>query len=886
MTANTLSESSEEMHRRNLWRHQVQILRQPRPSMGLACRILVLSSVYIAVRADSDIPIPVPSPAPSAHTAAPTTSPKPIPNAAPTPSPKPIPSMAQQAKIIQDLQKSQVSSETVTVHDAAPQPPPPPPPPSPQSQQSSQQQQQQQQQKLDSISAKAVGKDQVHEGSEEVKQSNVTKPKVCTDTPGWRNGYTACKNYVPVDPDCTEDGLVCHFYKVHPHFCPIGMNRPWFHCCTCGGGSTFSGTAPTTTPPPEVHLPGISHKLALKLGLIKRKVRNEEDSIGNTVDRIYKGLQKPDFDDPPPLGSNPQYIIDRVVVGIVLFVLGSSLLAWLLQQFCECCKRREPQKEVIRSEAYAETGLSRSDQVSIFEMVGLVSRSEEKAHFEDRAASRQRMMETAWKQHEAEEKHAAGLSGWSAAMLITSYILLIPGLQAMLFSFNIAVNVMGHKIYIHPDKGAIACTESMTGLINLLQETHSDWGAGLVILYAMVVPGVKLVLLFIGEAFRHSSNPCQIQVARYCIMIVQTISKWACPDMFAYILLVHLVRVLNHSPLILTAARLDIGFSCFSVFCVCSTISALGVGLPPYPKSRDGVTESPPMFLRLLGGRGVVMFACGMLLAFLALFCAGVYLPCMALRIDQRQLYPPAGSIPYSAKPMVEALGLVEMLESDVSILKCIQALFGQIGDGDANSIFALIMFGVCVVLFSVADMLLLCASACSTFGFSRQSSQTSSDQDPYRSYEGECIYLYFARIVRKLAMLDVMIMGVYVITLCFSIYKAQGIVVSVCQGLFVLIGAEAVHTLTYWGISSAVEYATSISPETSAYRYAVAQQLAVSDSEFPDPDDYQHGMSLGCCKSSNRPINWPSPGKSSARGFGPASPAQSPRASSWNLFY
>lgn len=43
--------------------------------------------------------------------------------------------------------------------------------------------------------------------------------------------------------------------------------------------------------------------------------------------------------------------------------------------------------------------------------------------------------------------------------------------------------------------------------------------------------------------------------------------------MFAYILLVHLVRLLHHDPIILTAAQLDVGFSCFSVFCVCSTVS-------------------------------------------------------------------------------------------------------------------------------------------------------------------------------------------------------------------------------------------------------------------------------------------------------------------------
>ena len=40
------------------------------------------------------------------------------------------------------------------------------------------------------------------------------------------------------------------------------------------------------------------------------------------------------------------------------------------------------------------------------------------------------------------------------------------------------------------------------------------------------------------------------------VQVVQIISKWACPDMFAYILLVHLVRLLDNGSLILTAATL------------------------------------------------------------------------------------------------------------------------------------------------------------------------------------------------------------------------------------------------------------------------------------------------------------------------------------------
>ena len=51
------------------------------------------------------------------------------------------------------------------------------------------------------------------------------------------------------------------------------------------------------------------------------------------------------------------------------------------------------------------------------------------------------------------------------------------------------------------------------------------------------------------------------------------ISKWACPDMIAYIFLLYLVRHLNRPP-INGLFTLDIGFACYTLFCWGSTISS------------------------------------------------------------------------------------------------------------------------------------------------------------------------------------------------------------------------------------------------------------------------------------------------------------------------
>ncbi|CAJ1392198.1 unnamed protein product, partial [Effrenium voratum] len=57
------------------------------------------------------------------------------------------------------------------------------------------------------------------------------------------------------------------------------------------------------------------------------------------------------------------------------------------------------------------------------------------------------------------------------------------------------------------------------------------------ILYAMVVPALKIGFLILAELWRESPDPRQVLFAKRSIQVVQMISKWACPDMFAYILL-------------------------------------------------------------------------------------------------------------------------------------------------------------------------------------------------------------------------------------------------------------------------------------------------------------------------------------------------------------
>eukprot|EP00913_Durusdinium_trenchii_P013031 g12232.t1 len=118
------------------------------------------------------------------------------------------------------------------------------------------------------------------------------------------------------------------------------------------------------------------------------------------------------------------------------------------------------------------------------------------------------------------------------------------------------------------------------------------------------------------------------EVFRWVIIWVQHRSKWASPDMFAYVLLVDLVRTLEHDPLILSRARLEIGFSCFSTFVITATVSSLGIPLPQVSlESREH--PSAPMVLRLFGGKGVAFLSALLSIVFVPLFIKGLQSPCM-----------------------------------------------------------------------------------------------------------------------------------------------------------------------------------------------------------------------------------------------------------------
>lgn len=390
----------------------------------------------------------------------------------------------------------------------------------------------------------------------------------------------------------------------------------------------------------------------------------------------------------------------------------------------------------------------------------------------------------------AEVPFARRLPSASTVLLtLVSYGLLVPGLSDVLFSFNIMLDFGFIKFGIGPHAGlgkTVDVTESMFGLVRLLRLTHCDLGAHAVILYAMVIPSVKMCLFLLSLV-----PCCPPTAARWCTKIVQSISKWACPDMFAYILLMYLIRGLNHPRMLLSKMQLDLGFTYFSLFCIGSTAASLGMRQDDEGKKSSWLGR---LVHTWIGGGGLAMCVAALMIAFCVFLHVGMTTPVMALRIHMEALYKPRGPIPTSflgidTTQIVDRLHLPEKANSDVSLMQALMSLYTWMrNDGEVNSGIGFVMIAVFVIFCTIADMVVLLLLAVAVW----RNAPTERLQK-------------FNRVIGKFAMLDVMVMGILVVTLCAMMYRKDGIYVTTQSGLVALGVAEALHYVVSFLVTSAV---------------------------------------------------------------------------------
>eukprot|EP00930_Biecheleria_cincta_P089952 TRINITY_DN7929_c1_g2_i1.p1 TRINITY_DN7929_c1_g2~~TRINITY_DN7929_c1_g2_i1.p1 ORF type:complete len:565 (+),score=112.30 TRINITY_DN7929_c1_g2_i1:74-1768(+) len=401
-----------------------------------------------------------------------------------------------------------------------------------------------------------------------------------------------------------------------------------------------------------------------------------------------------------------------------------------------------------------------------------------------------------WTSRERENKAPSWLV---LAILAASYALLLPGLFAELFSFLIGIEMLGLKILVSSEDGKPAeITESTVSVLGLLFKTGGTVGALLVILYAMVVPFLKLVALSLAEMWRHSKDPSKVRTASRLIGFVQIISKWACPDMFAYILLIYLFRHLDgggegmvHSP-----SQLGVGFACFTIFCVGSTFASLAVE-PPDTDSEEDADDSPPFALRVFSLERLTPAVLLLALTFAGLFVAGLSRPCMGLRLNEDILVGDSSDgkiLPESYRPMIEKLHLEDMINADVSMIRATKALIDYLSHGELTNLFAVVMLVVFVMVFPVLDLIALLWA---TFQITAKVPQSEAAERA----------MAIARWFKHGCMLDVAVMGVIVVTFAGAAYKKQGVIILCLPGLWLLLAAEVVHYVLYYAVHGAVNW-------------------------------------------------------------------------------
>ncbi|CAK9083967.1 Probable ATP-dependent RNA helicase spindle-E [Durusdinium trenchii] len=318
-------------------------------------------------------------------------------------------------------------------------------------------------------------------------------------------------------------------------------------------------------------------------------------------------------------------------------------------------------------------------------------------------------------------------------------------------------------------------SDSTVEFIHLLWDTGSWYGAVMVAIFAIVVPSLKMILLILGEIWRCSE--------------VQIISKWACPvarqlhgelDIIAYIFLYYLVRHLNRDPINgLFSLDRDLGFTCYTLFCWGSTISSLGVHLPVLDEGMTASTDTArPWALRYSGCHACDPDSlCGLLCAW----------------DDLVMPWPPSRIKDFGTErssPMADRRGLsvTRMDGCDVTctdVARTVVVHIAMAEERDANAVLSIIMLVVFVLGLTLLDRGL--------------SGTVKNDPD------NRCNLITLAKHLKKLAMLDVLILGIIVVVLSGSVYKKQGLVLSPGWGLLALAGAECMHYVAYGLVRSFV---------------------------------------------------------------------------------
>ena len=143
-------------------------------------------------------------------------------------------------------------------------------------------------------------------------------------------------------------------------------------------------------------------------------------------------------------------------------------------------------------------------------------------------------------------------------LIIISFTLLIPGLFKPLITISAFFEVLGNRAELFSQ------TRSIVQTVKSLHESGDNFVAGLILLFSVIVPVGKGILLITVMLLKNATAKLRI------FKFVGAISKWSMADVFVVGVFVAFLAAKANSNL---DAKLETGFYYFAAYCLLSIAS-------------------------------------------------------------------------------------------------------------------------------------------------------------------------------------------------------------------------------------------------------------------------------------------------------------------------
>jgi len=402
---------------------------------------------------------------------------------------------------------------------------------------------------------------------------------------------------------------------------------------------------------------------------------------------------------------------------------------------------------------------------------------------------------------------------WKSVLWIFSYILLVPGIVCPFFRCSVAYTIMGIRWGLFSEPPDFDPTMELS----ILSFAGRLWSQSLmacmaVMFFAASIPLAKLALVIWIEKLSRREGPGDKQLAVKLLTAVHLMSKWVCTDVMGYLLVVSLYRDLQTRTGVEAESQLDVGFICFSLSCLCTSLLATthGSGLADFSIGPlEPVSPADPS-----KSRELLRIAAGLSGLFLPLLYYGFCSTCLemstslssgfALELSREKaaelgLNTPEEMLPPLLMPFKGLVAdtedhlmssLVEAAEqhmfAGISLWRCIASAASWVMAGDMASILAVTLFTFFVLVFVVADMVVLTMAA-------------------WQWHTGRPVQkcLSWARVLKRAAMLDVCIVSVALMRWAGNISAENGGKMDLQLGFLAIVGAEVIHSALFYKVTS-----------------------------------------------------------------------------------